>query len=158
MRTLNQVRGLVAVAAVLGGCTSDETAYERGVADFEPVYCYRTLADADCYQRPVAGDERDLINFYGPAPRHYAALSTSSRTGEVDGVGGTDDTALMPPPAIIGFGLGAAGTAIAGPTGGAVAAAGSRLLGLLWGEDDDDPETDAASDTGASAGSTRRPT
>jgi hypothetical protein len=158
MRTSHQVWGLVAVVAVLGGCSSDETAYERGVADWEPVYCYRTLADADCYRRPVAGDALGLINFYGPAPRHFADVSTSYGAGEADGADDTDDTndtALMPPPAILGLGLGAAGTAIAGPAAGVAGAAGGRLLGLLLGKEEDEPETDAAGETGASAGPIR---
>jgi hypothetical protein len=64
------------IAAVLlafaGGCGSDETAYERAVAELEPIYCYRSIGDADCYRTPNFRDERRLINFYGPPPRRYA--------------------------------------------------------------------------------------
>lgn len=60
---------LTAAALVLAACAGDETAYERGVADYEPVYCYASLADAICYRQPYFRDERRLINHYGPTPR-----------------------------------------------------------------------------------------
>lgn len=62
---------LAAIAMALVACAGDETAYERGVADFEPIYCYASLADAACYRRPNFRDERRLINHYGPTPRSY---------------------------------------------------------------------------------------
>lgn len=62
---------LAALVLVLSACADDETAYERGVADYEPVYCYASLGDADCYRRPYFRDDRRLINHYGPTPRSY---------------------------------------------------------------------------------------
>ncbi|MFZ1415991.1 MAG: hypothetical protein WAS73_15645 [Defluviicoccus sp.] len=62
---------LAAIAVALTACGGDETAYERGVADYEPVYCYASLADATCYRRPYFRDDRRLINHYGPTPRSY---------------------------------------------------------------------------------------
>ena len=62
---------LAVIALALTACAGDETAYERGVADFEPIYCYASLADAVCYRRPNFRDERRLINHYGPTPRSY---------------------------------------------------------------------------------------
>jgi hypothetical protein len=68
-------RGKAAALAVmtlaLTACAGDETAYERGVADYEPIYCYASLADAACYRKPSFRDERRLINHYGPTPRRY---------------------------------------------------------------------------------------
>lgn len=61
----------VAMVGSLGAC-SDLTAYERGVADYEPIYCYSTIANVDCYLTPIGTDLRRLVNFYGPPPRAYA--------------------------------------------------------------------------------------
>lgn len=55
----------------LAGCADYELAYEEGVEDYEPIYCYQSLADATCYRRPYARDARRLINYYGPSPRRY---------------------------------------------------------------------------------------
>jgi hypothetical protein len=57
--------------AVTAACTSYESAYEAGVADYEPIYCYQSLADAACYRAPFFRDERRLSNYYGPSPRRY---------------------------------------------------------------------------------------
>lgn len=62
---------LAALVLALSACARDETAYERGVAAYEPVYCYASLADADCYRQPYFRDDRRLINHYGPTPRSY---------------------------------------------------------------------------------------
>ena len=32
------------------------------------IYCYHTLAEADCYAEPVPGDYNRMIGFYGPPP------------------------------------------------------------------------------------------
>src|SRR5512134_3718820 len=53
----------------LAGCGGYESAYERAVYDFEPVYCYRTLADPDCYRAADPAAERRVVNYYGPSPR-----------------------------------------------------------------------------------------
>jgi hypothetical protein len=34
----------------------------------EPLYCYGTLADPDCYAEPQPGWEGRLIGYYGPKP------------------------------------------------------------------------------------------
>ena len=57
--------------AGLAGCADYESAYEEGVEDYEPIYCYQSLADAACYRRPYVRDARRLINYYGPSPRRY---------------------------------------------------------------------------------------
>ena len=61
----------LASAALLSSCGSDLLSYEEAVEDWEPIYCYRTIGDADCYALPVPGEERRLVNFYGPPPRSY---------------------------------------------------------------------------------------
>ena len=61
----------LASAALLSSCGSNLLLYEEAVEDWEPIYCYRTIGDADCYALPVPGEERHLVNFYGPPPRSY---------------------------------------------------------------------------------------
>ena len=34
----------------------------------EPAYCYRTLAQADCYRRPLPREATRLVGFIGPEP------------------------------------------------------------------------------------------
>lgn len=72
-------RRLLALAAILtttAGCSGDESAYARAVADYEPVYCYRSLAAVTCHARPDPRDARRLVNFYGPAPSRYPAAAS----------------------------------------------------------------------------------
>ena len=57
----------------LTGCGGYETAYERAVYDAEPVYCYRTVADPDCYRAADPASNRRLVNYYGPSPRRAKA-------------------------------------------------------------------------------------
>jgi hypothetical protein len=57
--------------ASLAACTSYESAYERSVYEYEPVYCYQSLAAVSCYRKPQARDARRLVNYYGPAPSKY---------------------------------------------------------------------------------------
>lgn len=57
--------------ALLAGCTSYESAYERRVYDYEPVYCYQSLGAVSCYREPRPRDARRLVNYYGPAPSKY---------------------------------------------------------------------------------------
>lgn len=45
--------------------------YEKQVYDWEPVYCYKSLAAVQCFKEPRAGDERRLVNYYGPDPSRY---------------------------------------------------------------------------------------
>jgi hypothetical protein len=56
---------------LVGACTSYESEYERGVYAYEPIYCYRSLADVSCTRTPNGRDERRLVNYYGPAPSKY---------------------------------------------------------------------------------------
>ncbi len=57
----------------LAGCTSFESEYERGVYDYEPLYCYQTLGGVDCHRKPHHRDAARLVNYYGPAPSKYDA-------------------------------------------------------------------------------------
>ena len=63
---------LVAIPC-LAGCTSFESEYERGVYDYEPLYCYQTLGGVDCHRQPHHRDAARLVNYYGPAPSKYDA-------------------------------------------------------------------------------------
>lgn len=57
----------------LTGCGGYETAYERAVYAAEPVYCYRTVADPDCYRAADPTANRRLVNYYGPSPSRAKA-------------------------------------------------------------------------------------
>lgn len=75
------VRGWLMRVALLAGLAAGsgltgcgyESAYERAVYDAEPVYCYRTLADSDCWRDPDPTADRRLVNYYGPSPRRTEA-------------------------------------------------------------------------------------
>lgn len=71
---------------ILGACTSYESAYERTVYDYEPTYCYQTLAAVSCYRQPQPRDARRLVNYYGPAPSKYPQPEPA------------DERELSPPP------------------------------------------------------------
>jgi hypothetical protein len=58
-------------AVVLLAACSNMTQYERQVADWEPVYCYKSIGAVQCYKEPKHSDSRRLVNFYGPAPSEY---------------------------------------------------------------------------------------
>ncbi|MBX9976995.1 MAG: hypothetical protein K2X98_01940 [Alphaproteobacteria bacterium] len=36
-----------------------------------PLYCYHTLGDKMCYEKPLKTDDQRLSGYYGPAPRQY---------------------------------------------------------------------------------------
>jgi hypothetical protein len=62
---------LVGTFLLTSGCTSYESAYERSVTDYEPVYCYQSLGGVTCHRQPNHRDARRLVNYYGPAPSKY---------------------------------------------------------------------------------------
>lgn len=65
-------RALVCMlVTALAGCTSYESAYERSVYAYEPVYCYQSLGAVSCYRQPQQRDARRLVNYYGPGPSKY---------------------------------------------------------------------------------------
>ena len=45
--------------------------YEKAVYDMEPVYCYQSIGNASCYDKPKHADERRLVNYFGPSPTRY---------------------------------------------------------------------------------------
>ena len=53
---------------LLAGCASEPELPRLWLAERGLVWCYRTLADPDCYPRPLAGAERRLI---AVAPQIY---------------------------------------------------------------------------------------
>ena len=50
-------------------------------APVHPLYCYETLGDAMCYQKPLIAPHERLTGHYGPEPHHYtdACVHTSPR-------------------------------------------------------------------------------
>jgi hypothetical protein len=95
--TANRCGGVLLMIG-LAGCGGYETAYERAVYDAEPVYCYRTVADPDCYRLADPASNRRLVNYYGPSPGRTEA----PRPAEIR---------LDPPPADTDAAAGGAGRA-----------------------------------------------
>ena len=60
----------IAAAALLGAC-GYVSEYERAVYDYEPTYCYKSLAGVQCFKSPNHRDERRLVNYFGPHPSRY---------------------------------------------------------------------------------------
>jgi hypothetical protein len=73
MRAGTEVALLLGFALVecLDACTGYESEYEKGVYDYEPVYCYQTIGGVDCHREPRHRDSARLVNYYGPAPAKY---------------------------------------------------------------------------------------
>lgn len=69
---LNKICFIVAFAIGLGACSHVDE-YERHVTDWEPVYCYKSLAAIQCYREPKHADSLRLVNYYGPHPSRYDA-------------------------------------------------------------------------------------
>ena len=69
---LKKLCAITVFCAVLAGCGYVDE-YERQVHDWEPVYCYQSLAAAECYRAPKHADARRLVNYYGPHPSRYDA-------------------------------------------------------------------------------------
>ena len=61
---------LLTAGLTLAAC-ANKSAYEAAVEDREPVYCYKSLAGVQCYERPHVRDEKRLVNYFGPAPVRY---------------------------------------------------------------------------------------
>lgn len=64
-----------AFVAGLSACTQMDK-YESQVTDWEPVYCYKSLAAVQCYREPKVSDKLRLVNYYGPSPSRYDAPET----------------------------------------------------------------------------------
>jgi len=43
-------------------------------ANLAPLYCYGTIARADCYDAPLPGQNNRLVGFEGPRPPEYDEL------------------------------------------------------------------------------------
>lgn len=58
-------------ATVLLGACGYVSEYERAVSDYQPVYCYQTIGEVQCFETPNHRDSRRMVNYYGPAPSRY---------------------------------------------------------------------------------------
>lgn len=67
-----KIGAAVAFGVVLSACGHVDE-YERHVSDWEPVYCYKSLASTACYREPNHADARRLVNYFGPHPSRYDA-------------------------------------------------------------------------------------
>lgn len=67
MDAMRSVLAILGLAAGLTACgyTSE---YEAQVHDWEPVYCYKTLAAVECQREPDRTRDARLVNYYGPDP------------------------------------------------------------------------------------------
>jgi hypothetical protein len=61
---------LVLPLVLLAGCAAEPEPPSLWLAERGLVWCYRTLAESDCYRRPLAGAEHRLI---AAAPQIYFA-------------------------------------------------------------------------------------
>jgi hypothetical protein len=60
---------VVAMALPVAACAADWWKQSESVAyGAPPLYCYRSLADVDCYAAPFDRDRRRLIGYTGPWP------------------------------------------------------------------------------------------
>ena len=66
----------IVVTCVMAGCAREQPAPEIGTvsvgptglpSNTVPVFCYRTLAGADCYHEPIPAPPNRLIGAYLPA-------------------------------------------------------------------------------------------
>ncbi len=88
MRSIGRIALLITTAALLGGCTvvlmqevrerfgwTEESMLRVGWLDtrkvqVEPVFCYRTIGEADCYREAQVGEYNRLIG-YRVQPREF---------------------------------------------------------------------------------------
>ena len=71
-RILRKVIFAATLVAGLSACGAVDK-YESQVSDWEPVYCYQSLAAVQCYRQPKYSDQLRLVNYYGPHPGRYDA-------------------------------------------------------------------------------------
>lgn len=69
---LRKVIFTAAFVAGLSACGAVDR-YESHVSDWEPVYCYQSLAAVQCHRQPKHSDSLRLVNYYGPHPSRYDA-------------------------------------------------------------------------------------
>lgn len=55
-------------------------AYEYDRQAIPTVYCYATLGQADCFDRPLKGQSYRLINYVGPTPSQVGSSSASGHS------------------------------------------------------------------------------
>ncbi len=67
-----KIGATVVFGLVLSACGHVDE-YEKHVHDWEPVYCYKSLAATACYREPKHADNRRLVNYFGPHPSRYDA-------------------------------------------------------------------------------------
>ncbi|MDA1088687.1 MAG: hypothetical protein O3A85_00010 [Proteobacteria bacterium] len=58
------------LVSVLGAC-GYVSEYEKAVYDMEPTYCYKSIGNVACYNKPFHRDEMRLVNYFGPDPSRY---------------------------------------------------------------------------------------
>lgn len=61
---------LIILVFALAACGYEDR-YAEGVAEYEPIYCYRLLTDIQCYRTPDREADGRLVNYYGPSPGQF---------------------------------------------------------------------------------------
>ena len=79
---LNKLLFVAAMGVVLSACGHIDE-YEAQVHDWDPVYCYKSLAATSCYQAPKDRDKLRLVNYFGPHPSRYDVPEMPERRAPV---------------------------------------------------------------------------
>ena len=69
---LKKIGSALVFAVSLSACGYVDE-YERRVHDWEPTYCYKSLAAVQCYREPKHSDNLRLVNYFGPHPSRFEA-------------------------------------------------------------------------------------
>ena len=67
---MQKILFLGALLILLGACSYIDD-YEAQVYDKDPLYCYKSLGEIQCYKKPQSHDVRRFVNYYGPHPSRY---------------------------------------------------------------------------------------
>lgn len=61
---------LILLVFAVAACSHDDP-YAEGVAEYQPIYCYRVLTDIQCLRTPDREADSRLVNYYGPPPSRF---------------------------------------------------------------------------------------
>jgi hypothetical protein len=70
---------MLGLAACAGRDQVDPVAAARNGTPILPTYCYKTLAQVDCYAEPLESEVRRLVNYDGPPPKTFGYSGSGRR-------------------------------------------------------------------------------
>jgi hypothetical protein len=75
----SKIVSMLAMAGTASAFSMCQPKQPEVIAYVDPpaIYCYKTLAEADCYAQPAPGDYNRMIGFYGPPPPDMPAQQRS---------------------------------------------------------------------------------